>query len=243
MKKENKSIFLTAEWRKLILANYAVAPSVLQQYLPANTELDSWNGVHYVSLVGFMFKQVRIKGIKIPFHVNFPEVNLRFYVRVKENNQWKRGVVFISEVVPKPAISLVANTLYKEHYTTLPMKHRWENDTVLQYVSYQWKKKGIWNALSVTSSSTVEELAIGSEEEFITEHFYGYSKKNAQATNEYEVAHPRWMIYKPIDFAITCNFEAMYGKEFSFLNEQQPVSVFLAEGSAIKIFGKQVINS
>jgi uncharacterized protein len=242
MKKENNKLFLTAEWRKLIMANYAVEPSVLQKYLPANTELDIWNGIHYVSLVGFMFKQVKVKGIKIPFHVNFPEVNLRFYVRVKENNEWKRGVVFISEIVPKPAISFIANTLYKEHYTTLPMKYRWENDSTLQYISYQWKKRGNWNSISVTASTAPGELLTGSEEEFITEHFYGYSKLNKQTTNEYAVAHPRWKIYKPTGIAINCDFETVYGKEFSFFNNQQPASVFLAEGSAIKVFGKKVIK-
>jgi uncharacterized protein YqjF (DUF2071 family) len=242
MKKENKKIFLTAEWRKLIMANYAVEPAVLQKFLPANTEPDTWNDTHYVSLVGFMFKQVKVKGIKIPFHVNFPEVNLRFYVRVKENNEWKRGVVFISEIVPKPAISFIANTLYKEHYSTLPMKHRWENDNALQYISYQWKKKGKWNSISVTASQEPEELVSGSEEEFITEHFYGYSKLNKQTTNEYEVAHPRWKVYKPTGFAINCNFETVYGNDFAFLNHEKPISVFLAEGSGIKIFGKRVVK-
>jgi uncharacterized protein len=242
MKKENNKIFLTAEWRKLIMANYVVQPSVLQKYLPAITELDVWNGKNYVSLVGFMFKQVKIKGIKIPFHVNFPEANLRFYVRIKENNEWKRGVVFISEIVPKPAISFIANTLYKEHYTTLPMKHRWENDNVLQYISYQWKKKGNWNSISVTARPEPDELIIGSEEEFITEHFYGYSKLNEQATNEYEVAHPRWKIYKPTGFAINCDFEAVYGNDFAFLNNEKPDSVFLAEGSEIKVSEKKVIR-
>jgi uncharacterized protein YqjF (DUF2071 family) len=242
MRKKNNKVFLTAEWRKLIMANYSVEPSVLQKYLPANTELDTWNGIHYVSLVGFMFKQVRVKGIKIPFHVNFPEVNLRFYVRIKENNEWKRGVVFISEIVPKPAISLIAYTLYKEHYTTLPMKHRWENDNALQYISYQWKKKGNWNSISVTASTEPGELVTGSEEEFITEHFYGYSKFNQQTTNEYEVAHPRWKIYKPTGFAINCDFEAVYGTDFAFLNHEKPASVFLAEGSGIKIFGKRVVR-
>src|SRR5882724_9738269 len=116
------SIFLTAEWRKLIMANYPVAPSVLREFQPARTELDSWEGKTYVSLVGFQFREVRVRGLRIPMHVHFPEVNLRFYVRYKEGNEWKRGVVFISEIVPKPAITWVANTLFREHYISLPMR-------------------------------------------------------------------------------------------------------------------------
>src|SRR5687767_14935752 len=81
--------FLTAEWRKLIMANYIIEPDLLKKYLPLKTELDLWNDKCYVSLVGFMFQDVRVKGLRIPFHVNFPEINLRFYVRYKEGDQWK----------------------------------------------------------------------------------------------------------------------------------------------------------
>src|SRR5947207_15620286 len=101
----NPKKFLTAEWRKLIMANYIVDPSVLQAYLPAKTEFDYFNSACYISLVGFMFQEVGVKGLKIPGHINFPEVNLRFYVRYCENNEWKRGVVFINEIVPKPVIT------------------------------------------------------------------------------------------------------------------------------------------
>lgn len=104
---------MTASWNHLIMANYAVDPEVLQYYIPLHTELDLYEGQCYVSLVGFLFDEVRLKGWRIPFHTRFPEVNLRFYVRYKEQGQWKRGVVFISEIVPKPAISWVANVLYK----------------------------------------------------------------------------------------------------------------------------------
>src|SRR5689334_4258640 len=131
--------FLSAEWRKLIMANYEADPSILNKYLPARTELDEWQGKHYLSLVGFMFLNVKVKGIKIPFHVNFPEVNLRMYVRYKEKNEWRRGVVFINEFVPKPAITFVANTLFHERYVTFPMKHKWEMDDKLS-ISYQWRK-------------------------------------------------------------------------------------------------------
>ena len=100
--------FLKAEWRKLILVNYEVDQKVLTPYLPAKTELDLHNGKCMVSLVGFKFVNTKMLGLKIPFHINFEEVNLRFYVKHKAGNDWKRGVVFIKEIVPKRAISIVA---------------------------------------------------------------------------------------------------------------------------------------
>lgn len=107
--------FLTAEWRKLAIINYEVNPEILEKYLPNGVELDFWDGKCLTSLVGFMFLNTQLLGISVPFHRNFEEVNLRFYVKKWENKQWKRGVVFIKEIVPKKALSIIANTFYKEH--------------------------------------------------------------------------------------------------------------------------------
>lgn len=237
----SKRVFLTAEWRKLIMANYIVDPTILQPYVPANTTLDYWNGHCYVSLVGFMFKEVTVKGLKIPFHVNFPEVNLRFYVRHKEGNEWKRGVVFISEIVPKPAIVFVANTLFKEHYKTMPMKYNWEITGDKQLIEYQWKYREHWNVIKYTTNEKAIPLANNSEAEFITEHFWGYSNKGNRKTVEYHVQHPRWDVYPVSDYEIQCDFKSLYGRSFAHLADRTPDSIFMAEGSPIKIFNKKVL--
>ena len=223
------------------MANYAVDPSILNNYLPLKTELDFWNGNCYVSLVGFMFKNVRVKGIKIPFHINFPEVNLRFYVRYKEDGQWKRGVVFISEIVPKPAIAFVANTIYKEHYSSMPMRSSCKKDGGDLLVGYQWKKNKKWNLIEVKVNAMATALQPDSEEEFITEHFWGYSAMSAKQTGEYHVIHPRWDIYSVRDYNIDCDFGFLYGEEFKGLADRKPDSVFMAEGSDIEVFQKTII--
>jgi uncharacterized protein len=227
---------MSAEWRKLILVNYAIDPALLQDALPVGTELDIWEGKCYVSLVGFMFKEVRLKGIKIPFHHNFEEVNLRFYVRRFENNEWKRGVAFISEIVPKIAITLVANTLYGEKYSTKPMRHQWiTNPDTSQDIVYEWKHRGKWQHLSVQSSLTPIPISIGSEEEFITEHYWGYTHRGDKRTGEFEVRHPRWLTYPIISYLIEADFGALYGDKFAFLKNIEPTSVMLAEGSEIEV--------
>ena len=233
--------FLTAEWRKLIMANYIIDPLSLQKFLPAKTEIDLWKGNCYVSLVGFMFQNVRLKGTRIPCHVNFPEVNLRFYVRHKENNEWKRGVVFIHEIVPKPAITFIANTIFKEHYVTLPMRYTWIEEKDHFNVSYQWKKKNKWNRIEVINELTPHSLQAGSEEEFITEHFWGYAAASPTIAAEYQVAHPRWEIYTVNDYTIDCDFSDLFGENFKMLTNKKPDSVFLAEGSPITVFQKKII--
>jgi uncharacterized protein YqjF (DUF2071 family) len=230
----NPKVFLTAEWRKLALAQYAVDKEILSKYLPPNTELDDWQGKYYVSLVGFMFLDVKLLGFNIPFHTNFEEVNLRFYVKFKDGESWKRGVVFIKEFVPKPAITFVANTIYKENYQTFRMKHVWTEEENQLEVDYSWKNKN-WHNFSVTAGSKAEEILIGSEEEFITEHYWGYTKIGANRTSEYGVEHPRWQVYPVKDYKINVDFGINYGSDFAFLNQTKPDSVILAEGSAIRV--------
>ncbi len=229
-------IFLTAHWKNLIMANYEVNPEILRKYLPYKTELDEWNGRYYVSLVGFMFLETKVFGIKIPFHVNFEEVNLRFYVRYKDTNHkpmWKRGVVFIKEIVPKPIISWVANSLYGEKYVALSMKNNHSQTHEKYFVGYSWKFKDQWNELKITTKNIATPIAEGSEEQFITEHYWGYTQLKNNQTSEYQVEHPSWDIYPTYSYEINCNFKALYGEDFELLTYQRPTSVLLAAGSDI----------
>jgi hypothetical protein len=234
--------FLTAEWRKLAFANYQIDPKILQPHVPYGTELDLWEGQCYVSLVGFMFVNVRLLGIKIPFHVNFEEVNLRFYVRRLDAGKWKRGVVFIKEIVPKPAITFVANTIYGENYETMKMRHEWTEGTDNRQVSYEWKLRDQWYRFSLKADKAPVAAPVGGETEFITEHYWGYAHAGPTRTNEYEVTHPRWEHYPVQNYEIEADFGKLYGPEFEFLNQATPSSVMLAEGSAITIESKRVIS-
>jgi uncharacterized protein len=226
--------FLQAEWRKLAIANYSVDKKVLDKYLPPKTEIDLWNDICYVSLVGFMFKDTKIKGLKVPFHTNFEEVNLRFYVRYHDNGEWKRGVVFIKEIVPKPALTFVANMVYKENYETMPMSHSWTTLGDKLIVEYKWRK-GRWYSFKVVADRKASLIRNNSEEEFITEHYWGYTKISSERTSEYGVEHPKWEVYEIKEYVIDLDFGDIYGRDFNFLTSEIPRSVFLAEGSEIKV--------
>lgn len=234
--------FLKAEWRKLAMANYTIDKDYLAEFVPPGTELDLWNGKCFVSLVGFMFKNTKLLGIKIPYHINFEEVNLRFYVKRYESGEWKRGVVFIKEIVPKRALTFVANTVYNENYETMPMSHKWIENEDSRITEYNWIKSGKENKFQVTTSKESFEIAPGSETEFITEHYWGYAKINNKKSNEYEVTHPKWKAYSVTDYEINVDFGMVYGKKFAFLNSIKPNSVMLAEGSAITVENKKTIR-
>jgi uncharacterized protein len=233
--------FLTAEWRKLIMANYVVPEDSLRPHLPDGTELDLYQGRCYVSLVGFLFQDVRLKSLPIPFHRTFEEVNLRFYVQhTAPTGERRRGVVFISELVPRLALSIVANTIYGENYSTVPMRHKWKHDKQQRSISYQWKHKNRWNDLQVKAAIDPQPIEANSSEEFFTEHYWGYTKRG-EWTSEYEVLHPRWMIYPVLGHSIDVDFGELYGREFANLSNRDPESILLAEGSAVEVRAGQRI--
>lgn len=232
--------FLKAEWRKLAIINYEINPEILLPYLPKGTELDFYKGKCYVSLVGFMFLNTKLLELPVPFHRNFEEVNLRFYVKKKEKGTWKRGVVFIKEIVPRPALSFVANTIYKENYHTMPMKnliHQKEDELLIRY---SWKDKN-WHSIQIIAENAPRPMEENSEFEFITEHYFGFTKKG-NTTSEYEVCHPKWDGYTIKDHQLDIDFQKNYGNNFECLNHRSPISVMLAEGSEIQVKTKKYIS-
>ncbi|QLC67374.1 DUF2071 domain-containing protein [Flavobacterium sp. LPB0248] len=234
--------FLKAEWKNLALFNYEIDAEILEKYLPAGTQIDIWNNKCYVSLVGFMFKNTKVLGLKVPFHIDFEEVNLRFYVKRFENGVWKRGVVFIKEIVPKKAITFIANTLYQEHYETQKMRYEIiENQNTNTFI-YQWKNDKEWNTIEIETQKDLSKIEIDSEAEFITEHYFGYTKIDEETTFEYEVTHPRWEQFEVVNHRIDIDFEKNYGNDFGFLQTQKPTSIFLAQGSKITVKNKRKLQ-
>jgi uncharacterized protein YqjF (DUF2071 family) len=238
----SKIKFLQAEWRDLLMVNYEVDPEILKPYLPAYTELDLWQGKALVSMVGFMFLNTRVLGVKWPFHVNFEEVNLRFYVKHFDGKDWKRGAVFISEIVPLFIIPLVANNLYNEHYKAMPMRH---SSTPVANGSteylYEWRYNNQWNKLGATVSNTFNNMEPDSAEEFIFEHYWGYNLLNATTTLEYAVEHRAWEVAQVSNPVFEANIAALYGKAFEpYL--QTPYSAFFAKGSEVNVRVAQKIK-
>ena len=232
-----RGIFLSASWEYLAMFNYEVDAELLQQHLPPYTALDLYNGKAIVSVVGFMFKNTSVMGIKWPGFVNFEEVNLRYYIKYFDGKDWKRGVGFISEIVPQFLVASIANLFYNEHYSTATMDHIINHSNNDLQVTYRWKKKNQdWNLMWVKADTELKNIEVGSEEEFIFEHYYGYNKLNEVTTIEYSLAHPRWQVYRVTDFKLDCNVEKLYGAAFvPFIQNVQPVSVFLAKGSDVNV--------
>jgi len=229
--------FLTAAWRDLLMLNYEVDPRVLAPLLPAGTELDVWQGRHLVSLVGFRFLDTRVLGVPIPFHRDFEEVNLRFYVRRRGPEGWRRGVVFVKEIVPRWAIAWVARTLYNENYVALPMGHRVvpPEAGVAGRAEYSWRLAGAGYTLAARLEGAPAVPAAGSEEEFITEHYWGYAAQRDGSSLEYQVEHPQWAVWAASEPTFAGDAGALYGAAFAPFLQGLPVSAFAAVGSPIVV--------
>jgi uncharacterized protein len=246
--------FLTARWHALAMLNYEIDPDVLRPFLPRGTTLDSCGGRTYVSVVGFLFLQTRILGLPIPFHRNFDEVNLRFYVKRELEGEVRRAVCFITEIVPRRAIAGVARWMYNEPYLALPMRHAVHGpagDFVLNssgfvprrespagtddHVSYHWQLAGRWNGLQLRHKGEPQPLAAGSLEHFITEHYWGYCAQHAGGTVEYRVVHSPWRVWQGFDAELDCDVAALYGPQFVPFLKRPPASAFLADGSEVSV--------
>jgi hypothetical protein len=149
--------------------------------------------------------------------------------------EWKRGAVFVSEIVPKSMIALIANKLYREHYYAMPMRHSILPATDTTNYLYEWKSNGKWNKLGGDVSNTFAQITTGSPEEFIFEHYWGYNSWNETVTMEYQVEHISWEVAQVTKPVFEADITGLYGKEFVPHLGVKPYSAFFAKGSDIGV--------
>ncbi|OLB45014.1 MAG: hypothetical protein DME64_05070 [Verrucomicrobia bacterium] len=235
-------LFLTANWRYLAMLNYVVDPALIEPLVPVGTEIDYENGETFVSIVGFLFLDTRLLGLPIPLHRDFEELNLRFYVRRKSADTWRRGVAFVRELVPRRAISLVARAFYGERYFALPMKHRIEHVDAKLSVEYCWRRGKKWEFLKMSAAGEPQSVSAGSHAEFITEHYWGYTCVRG-GCSEYRVEHPRWKIWNAARFELNADVATLYGEQFAETLSRSPRSAFIADGSPITVQKRELFLS
>lgn len=236
------TVFLSAQWRHLVMINYEIDPGILEQYVPKGTQLDLWKGKAYVSLVGFMFLDTRVRGISVPFYRNFEEINLRFYIKHSAPEGERRGVAFIKEIVPSKAVAYIARRVYNEKYIALPMCHRIEKIDTQISVEYGCKFNGKWEKFGVRCSGDPQPIVQGSDVEFITEHYWGYSVYHDGETISYEVQHPRWNVWNADHCEVDEDLKSLYDPVFTPFLEKPPASAFLADGSTVQVFKSSILN-
>lgn len=241
------SAFLTAHWSSLLMFNYRVDPRKIAPFVPNGCEVDLHQGETYVSVVGFMFRNTRLKGVPVPFHQDFEEVNLRYYIRRKDDPS-RRAVGFIQEIVPRWAIATVARLVYQENYVDLPMRHHLDLQegrlSLGSRVAYGWQKGERWHEMSARISGPLAPLIPGSHPEFIAEHYWGYAAQRDGGTIEYQVEHPPWKVWPVEEARLEMDAREVYGEEWAEVLAEPPVSAFVAEGSEVTVYdGERLVNA
>lgn len=237
--------FLTARWEDLVLLNFACPEALLRPLVPAGLQLDDWQGTHLVSLVGFRFRDTRLKRLRVPCHVDFDEVNLRFYVwRTLADGEVRRAVVFIRELVPRRAVALVARRIYNEPYLVVPMSHDIALDAANGgHVRYRWRHRGGASHIEARVTGPARPLENGSQAEFITEHYWGYTRQRDGGTLEYQVEHPSWHVWQTEDaHYVAPTDDSLYGPAFTAVLNAAPVSAFVSVGSEVRVFPGQRVT-
>ncbi|MGH7174133.1 MAG: YqjF family protein [Gemmataceae bacterium] len=231
--------FLTAEWRNLFLATYAVPPSLLQPRLPAGLELDTRDGNAFVSLVAFQFLNTRVLGVPWPGYRNFPELNLRFYVR----HGGDRGVIFVREIVSERLVAWLARTIYNEPYRVAPLTSHCQEDDAGRTMEYRLMWGKCEQMLRVSGRKPAYLPAQDSDEHFFKEHHWGYGRTRRGHALRYEVAHPPWEVLPVPSYHIDMDWGSVYGREWEFLSKATPMSTVFALGSAIAVYPKGTLLS
>ncbi len=237
-------VFLSAHWSNLLMLQWRVPEELLRPHLGPGIELDTFEGATYVSVVGLRFDRTKLLGIGIPFHQSFTEVNLRFYVRREAPDGIRRGVVFISELVPRFWIATIARLFYNEKYRAIPMRHAISNESSSYRWMYGWRAGGRQHRIEASAVGNPTAMAAGSREEFIAEHYWGYSKQRDGSVFEYRVRHPSWKVWSLTDLACDWSPSETYGSALGEILRSQPEFAFVADGSDVTVsWGSKVAVS
>jgi uncharacterized protein YqjF (DUF2071 family) len=226
--------FLTAEWRNLFLATYAVPPSLLKPSLPPGLELDTRNGDAFVSLVAFQFVNTHVLGVEWPGYRDFPELNLRFYVR----HGGDRGVVFVREIVSLRLVAWLARAIYNEPYRVAPLTSHCHEGEDSQTMEYRLMWAGRAQVLRVTGRKPAFLPDAASVEHFFKEHHWGYGRTRRGQTLRYEVTHPPWEVFPVQSYLIDFDWAEVYGPQWDLLSKAGPMSTVFAVGSAVAVYPK-----
>lgn len=200
--------FLTARWSHLAMLHFAIPAPWLRRHLPPGCEPDtSLDGKAYVSLVGFNFLQTRVLGVRWPGLTDFPEFNLRGYVRHVASGD--RGVVFIREIVPSRLIA----------------------------VEHTVRHDGRVSRMTLLADPEPYLPPPDSREAWFKEHRWGFNRtSHGGRLRRYEVVHPAWRCHRVASYELDWDFEGLYGHPWGALHDRRADLALLAEGSDVSVY-------
>lgn len=180
---------MNCEWKDLIMSSFEVEKSILEPYLPNDTEIDLFQGKALISLVAFTFSKIKFFGLKIPFHQRFGQMNFRFYAKSKVDGS--RGVVFIKVFAPKHLIAFIGNKIYNEPYFFKPINFKKSKNNEIICIEYNNNH----TTIKAKATYKTEKLTKNTLKHFIVERYIAYIKNKKNKTIRYNIYHKPWKIH------------------------------------------------
>lgn len=229
-----------ASWHDMVVINFDIEPRIVEMHLPPGLEVDLYNDHSFISLVALKCRDTVIKGIRIPFHSNYAQLQLRCYVKRTDGDTTRRGTFFIKRFVPSRRVARLMSWWTGQKYQHMRIRTHvsgfQETDpNIMPEAQYECFVNGRWNKIKIKARSQRRKLRPESKDQFILDHQYAYYS-DGKNTFEYLVDHPPWLIWDAASGALDCDVEALFGKEFARPMKHRPSSVMLARGSDVTVY-------
>ncbi len=183
---------MAQSWHDLLFAHWKVDAAKLRPHVPAELEIDTFEGQAWLGVVPFRMSGVRLRWTPaLPWLSAFPELNVRSYVTA----QGKPGVWFFSLDAANPVAVAAARLSFHLPYFRARMRSR-EIDGWIQYKSERTHPGAPGAAFEACYRAAGEffEARRGTLEHFLTERYCLYSAASEGRVYRGEIHHPPWRL-------------------------------------------------
>ena len=190
---------MTQTWHDLLFAHWPVDAKALRDHVPSEFVLDLFDGTAWVGIIPFHMTNVAPRGVpSLPWVSEFPELNVRTYVRVNE----RPGVYFFSLDAGSTLAVQAARFLLNLPYYSAAMSVT-PNAGNIEYDSRRHDGAATL-AASYRPVGAPFEAVSGSLEYFLTERYCLYNLDRRAVPYRLEIHHPPWPL-QPADAEFTRN--------------------------------------
>jgi uncharacterized protein YqjF (DUF2071 family) len=191
---------MTQTWLDLLFAHWPVAPAHLEGKVPPEFPLDLFDGRAWVGIVPFQMTNVAPRGVpSLPWISEFPELNVRTYVRVSD----RPGVYFFSLDAGSSVAVQVARSLLNLPYYAASMRVQ-PTSTGVEYASQRTDDQSAVLTGSYGPTGSVLVAQPDSLEYFLTERYCLYNLDHRGRPYRLEIHHPPWQL-QPAEAHLTRN--------------------------------------
>jgi uncharacterized protein YqjF (DUF2071 family) len=180
-------------WRSVAFLHWGYEPWLVRPLVPPEVELDTWDGLAWVTLVPFFMEGVRPPGLPpLPWLSTSPETNVRTYIREPGG---KPGIWFFSLDIARLPMALTGRAAYRLPYIWATMSTDLSpDDSAGRRVRYRGRRRWPSSAryhVAIELGSAYRDTELSERDHFLTARYLLYARRGPLAVTAF-VEHPRW---------------------------------------------------